>query len=276
MDQQLQVLASFILRSGVGNVDHRSIEHSENNVNEWIRIDLETGSVFDQVVLVPTLLRDYRLGFQTDGFPVEFQILAGKDGEEGRQIAYVNNPPDLLPRIVPLVISVPTTEADWITVEALELSTHAWDGKFIFQLSEVLVFDGDEDIALHRPVEASSIRASDGRIRSTANLVDGFVPYYMDAKEGELSVAMLTAFDIGEKPFFTVDLGSSVPVNRIHLHEIELSDSVPQVATDDMGLPRHLIIEGSDDAGFQDPVFPTEYLMRTQYDAGPIIMLRLP
>ncbi|MES2983445.1 MAG: histidine kinase [Verrucomicrobiota bacterium] len=274
--REVDSLASYTLRSGVGNLGHRSEAHEAASSTEWIRIKLEKETAFDQIILVPAIWRDTSIGFRAEGFPVKFRILAGREGDPGKEIARVDSPLGLLPRIAPFVIDVPRTNADWVSVEALELSTRAWDGKFVFQLSEVFVFDGEEPVSLHCEVTASSTSANEGRIRTPDNLVDGFVPYLMNSREGAPSMAMLSGIGIGARPYFTVDLGAVRPINRIHLHEIELRDNVPQTAADGLGLPSHLVIEGSKDADFKDPEVLVEYRMESPQNSGPIIMLRFP
>lgn len=273
---ELAGLASYSLRGGVGNVGFRSAPHDNKDAREWIRIDLGAGAQFDQVVVVPTIWRDTRTGFRADGFPAGFRILAGKGDADGTEIARFGKESMLLPRIAPVVVNVDNTRAEWIEIEATELSARAWDGKYILQLSEIFVFDGEEDIALRRPVSVSSETGGDSRARGKGNLVDGLVPYLMDAQDGEQSVAMLGIPAKGGYPGFTIDLGALHPVNRIHLHEVELSDSVPQVETDHLGLPRHLLIEGASGLDFSDAAEIAEFRVESVFDAGPLVMLRFP
>jgi hypothetical protein len=47
-------------------------------------------------------------------------------------------------------------------VETTLMSPRAWDGKYIFQLAEVLVFSGEENVALQKPVQISSPEGTGG------------------------------------------------------------------------------------------------------------------
>jgi len=107
-------------------------------------------------------------------------------------------------------------------------------------------------------------------------LLDGFVPYLMDAAEGEQSLAYLSKPGIAEKPVITLDLGESLPLERIHYHAIDLSDLVPQSTADGFGVPRRFVLEGANQADFSDAVQLVEYRMGSVYEVGPIIMLRFP
>ena len=276
-DLELSQLASNSLRTGVGGVGYRSQDHAVATESEWIQIDLGQEMTIDQIVLVPVLWRDTKTGFRADGFPSEFRILAGTASDPvGTVVASYGAAARLLPRIAPLVVSFPRISASWVRVEAKVISPRAWDGRFIFQLAELLVFSGEENVALRRPVQTSPPALSNSLGWNLKYLVDGFVPYLMDAAEGEQSLAYLSKPGIGEKPVITLDLGESLPLERIHYHAIDISDLVPQSTADGFGVPRRFVLEGANKADFSDAVQLVEYRMGSVYEVGPIIMLGFP
>lgn len=275
VDHELNQLASLSLLSGVGSVGYRSQAHSTPTEQESIQIDLGDEATIDQIALVPTLWRDTKTGFRADGFPREFRIIVGTAEDTiGTVVARYGSSTRLLPRIAPLVVSCPGTIASWVRVETTLMSPRAWDGKYIFQLAEVLVFSGEENVALRRPVQISSPEGTGGLGWDKEYMLDGFVPYLMDAAEGEQSLAFLSKTNIGEQPFITFDLGESLPLNRIHYHVTDLSDTVPQSISDGFGVPRRFVLEGADQSDFSDAVRLVEYEMQSTYDVGPIIMRR--
>jgi len=277
LDRELNHLASLSLLSGVGSVGYRSQTHSSPNAPESIRIDLGDEVVIDQIVLIPTLWRDTKTGFRADGFPREFRIIAGTASDPvGTVVASYETSTRLLPRIAPLVISCPRTLASWLRVETVVMSPRAWDGKYIFQLAEILVFSGAENVALRKPVQISSPDLTGGLGWAPKYLVDGFVPYLMDAAEGAQSLAMISVIGIGEKSSITFDLGESLPLDRIHYHTTDLSDTVPQSISDGFGVPRRFVLEGANQADFSDAVRLVEYHMESTYDVGPVIIRRFP
>ena len=103
-------------------------------------------------------------------------------------------------------------------------------------------------------------------------LVDGFLPYLMDAARGEQSIAYLSPFGIGDQPSITIDLERVQQVDSIHLHTIDQSDTVPQGAPPGSGLPHALIIEGAQQADFSDAKELLSYQRQSIYDIAPIIM----
>lgn len=277
VDHELNQLASLSLLSGVGSVGYRSQVHSSPAEPESIQIDLGNEVSIDQIVLVPTLWRDTRTGFRADGFPREFKIIAGTSSDPvGTTIASYGSATRLLPRTAPLVIACPGTVASWIRVETTLMSPRAWDGKYILQLAEILVFSGEENVALRKPVHISSPTNTGGLGWNEKYAVDGFVPYLMDAAEGEQSLAFVSQIDIGEQPAITFDLGETLPLDRIHYHVTDLSDTVPQSISDGFGVPRHFVLEGGNQPDFSDAVHLVEYQMDSIYDVGPIIMRHFP
>lgn len=275
IDLELGQLANNSLWSGVGAVGFRSDSNENATPDEWIQIDLEEDTSFDQIVLVPTLWRTASQGFTADGFPIAFQILAGTTNDhDGTVIATYTKQDNLLPRIAPLVIPLPKTTASWVRLETIQMSTNIWNNKEILQLSEFMIFDGSENVALHKNVQVSSKGYGEGQALHENFLVDGFVPYLIDAAKGERSIAFVGMAEIGEQPTLTVDLKSAQPINRIHLHATDLSDTIPQVAPNNFGIPYDLAIEGANQPDFSDATLLVEYGMKNIYDVGPVIPLQ--
>jgi signal transduction histidine kinase len=273
IDSELNGLASFSMRSGVGTVGFRSMDHPDPQHTEWIQVELGETATIDQIVLVPTIGRDTKTFYQADGFPIEFKLITGT-GQSTNVVASFDATDGLTPRIAPLSISFSAIPASWVRIEASVLSSRDWDGRYILQLSEIMVFSDAENLALRQAVNVSSTGFGQGRSRLKESLVDGFVPYLMDASQGEQSIAFMTPPGIGGQPIISIDLGTTLPINEIHLHTPELGDTVPQSSEPGHGIPRRLLIEGANRTDFSDAVPLTEYQMNSIYDAGPIIMRR--
>ncbi len=277
IDSVLGRLAQYSLRSGIGPVGYRSKTHDDSAHTEWIQVELGEEVPIDQIVLVPTIWRDTNKGFMADGFPLEFTIRAGSHADpNGVVIACFGARDRLLPRIAPLSVACVGITASWVRVEATALSTRAWDGKYILQLDEILVFKGLENIALNQPVQASSLGDPAGYPRRIPYLVDGFIPYLMDSAQGDQSIAYVSPVGVGDQPTFTIDLETVQSVNRIHLHAVDLSDTVPISTPVGFGVPLRLRIEGAKRPDFSDALRLLEYHRDSIYDTGPIIMRRFP
>ena len=276
IQSELDELAQFSLRSGVGSIGHRSGDHAQPDALEWVQIDLEQAVPIDQIVLVPSIWRDTKSGFSADNFPVAFQIIAGIHPDaDGTVIASFSASNQLLPRIAPLIIPCATT-ASWVRLEASILSPRAFDGHYSLDLAEILIFHGRENLALNQPVTASSNNKDKRPGRAPSNLVDGFVPYLMDAAQGEQSLAFFDLYAANHQPILKIDLGTLRPVNGVHLHSIEISDTIPQRFPSDFAMPRHLLIEGASQPDYSDAQVLIDHRVRSVFDTGPILMLNFP
>lgn len=278
IENQLELLANYNLSGGIGPIGFRSPHYTTENQNEWIEIKLREAASLDEVVLVPAIRRDGVNGFQADGFPRAFRLVAGTDQDRiGTVVAEYQLDDDLLPRIAPLTIPCGGIVASWIRIETTVLSLRNFDSNYVLQLSEVLVFSGEENVALHRPVTFPENRdnlSAPGWPDSA--LVDGFLPYLMASPQGKKSVAYLSAPRAADHPALTIDLGADYSVSRLHLHAVDQSDTVPQAYTGDIGIPRLLWVEGANNPDFEDAKFLTELRHSSPYDVGPILMLAFP
>lgn len=278
IDQQLETLATPSFRTGVGAVGYRSLKHESEGNREWIRIDLEQPSSIDQIILVPSIWRDTKSGFRADGFPAAFEVVVGSDAEDdsGRTVATFHANTVSIQRVAPLVIRCAEDNVSWMRIEVKTLSTRAWDQMYILQLSEVLAFSGEENVALRQKVTTSSEDSPNSGSRRKEFLVDGYVPYLMDASQGEQSIAFVSETGIGEQPAFTIDLGTPYGLDRIHLHATDLSDTVPQSSPADFGIPRELTVVGALQADFADAVELCRFRAESIFETGPILTLRFP
>jgi len=275
VESELESLAQFSLRNEVGAIGHRSIWHEKAESPEWIEVDLGDMVSIDQIVLVPALWRDSDEGFRADGFPIEFQVIAGPSGnEKGTVIASYSADDRLQPRLAPLIVDCDEVKAAWVRVEASELSQRGVDGKFLFQLSEILVFNGPENVALHKPVRTSSQGWAAGGARDKRYIVDGDVPYLMNSSGGGQSIPFIGVGKLAEPASLTIDLLKSRSINRIQLHGIEVSDTAPRSTPVDYGVPRHLIVEGANQKDFNEPLVLCEFQVQSAFDIAPIVTRR--
>lgn len=271
IDSELAGLAHISLNSGVGPIGFRSRSHTEAEHLEWARVDLSREALIDEVVLVPALWRDLNAGFVSDAFPSSLRILAGTaEDPTGSVVAEFRDTAHLLPRIAPLVVPAGGIRASWVRIETDRLSRRAFDGRYIFHLAEMLVFAGQENLALQRPV---SISQNDGESPAwnPAFLVDGILPYVMNSGRGNPSLAFISAIGIGDRPVIEIDLQREQPVSGLRLHAVDQSDTVPQIYPGDYALPRRFRIEGANDAGFTAARLLMEASQTSIYELGPIM-----
>lgn len=280
IETRLEELPQLTLRSGFGPIGYRSYASKHPDNSAWVEIDLETTAPIDEIILVPVVWRDINRGFLADAFPKAFRIL----DENGQVLADVTIPEDQLTRIAPLIVPLHGQNASHIRLEVTGLSQRGLDGYYLLQLSELMVFSGERNLALRKPVSTPPALPEGGIGWDQRFLTDGSVPYLMNSGRGEQSFAYISSFNhYSDTPVtaalplhLTVDLGASSPVTAVHLHAIDQGDMVPQAAPGDIGIPKHLRVTGSNSPDFAESTLLLDFENTSIYDTSPIMMWNTP
>ena len=277
IDQELNGLAYPRLMGGIGPIGYRSMTHDTADAAEWVEINLEGEATVNEIIVVPTLFHLPDSTVVADGFPEAFQVVAINDrtGTE-TLIAAFTAADNLLPRKSPLIIPCSPVVASRIRLEANYLSARAWDNLFDLQLSEVLVFCGEENVAFQRPVTCSSSLELPEAARQAAFLIDGIVPFIMDAQRGSRSLAYVALLETDDRPQLTIDLGAPQAIDAVRLHAADVSDNIPQSHPNSFGIPLQIQIEGASSADFSDAVTLKTYKAHSELFMGPIMTLPFP
>lgn len=278
IDRELDRLASLTLRSGVGNIGWISQRSDNPSREEWVKVSLMQEVEIDRIALSPVIWNDALKGPQADALPEAFDIVVGEKGDKkGRVVASLGDEDQFLPRIAPLVIRIPRTKATWVKIQPRLLSADLRTGRYQFSLSEIMVFSGEQNVALGCSVEVSSNIGGWGAegIYKEA-LVDGLTPFVMNASTGEDSTAFKAFLRQGQGFSFVIDLEEAVPVDGIHLHTADADEYVPQLVPGDFGMPPEILIEGANHADFSDATPMVVYRKDSLYRFGPILSWRFP
>lgn len=273
IDSQLGKLSSFSLRGGTGAIGYRSTTASPK---QWIEIEFDQSYPLDEIVLVPCLWRHPSRTFLADAFPKKIRILAiGENAADRTEIASYTEPAGQIKGIDPVVIPLPGTQTRSVRIEATDLAIRNFDDKKVLQLAEILVFSGDENVALHRPVKYSSTdRRGLARAWNEKHLVDGFTPYLMDSSQGTRSIAFLAIAE--EEPSITIELEEASNISRIRLHSVEQSDTVPHSYAGGLGIPYHMRVEASLSSDFSEAFELIDFHKGNALKTGPIIIREFP
>jgi len=275
IEAELNELARYSLQSGVGPIGYRSDSHDSANVREFVQINLGKEVPIDSIAIVPSIWRDTQTGFRADGFPRNFRVLAGQqDDPTGSTIASFELGAASPERLAPLIVEVNQTIASWVRIEAKELSPRSFDGKYTFQLSELMVFSGDSNVALGQETLTSSNQIDGAGAWAPRYLTDGSLPYLMDAAQGQQSVSFVSK-DINGQASITIDLESAQMLTQINLHTVDQSDTVPQAFAGDFGFPYRLIVEGASTPDFSDSRLLLDLNRSSIFEVSPVVMKRL-
>lgn len=276
IDRELETLAHATLGGGSGNFGYRSMWRQKPNHPEWVQIELGREWLVDKILIAPILWRHTSGESRSDAFPESFRLIAGNaEHPNGTVIANFKAQPHDLPRIAPLIISIKKTSASWIRMEVDQPSIRAYDNRYVFQLSEIMVFSGGENVALRCPVSASSLHPQNAkRSWSPGGLTDGHTPFYMNAASGQKSIIYLSSPN--EPQTLEIDLQASFPISRIHLHTSSQPAAAPRPRFAKLGMPQNLLIEGANRADFSDATVLLEYQQTKTSDSGPIMKWPIP
>jgi signal transduction histidine kinase len=278
IDTELARTARYTLCNGVGRIGWFSAESESPDQPEWAKVELYKNTQIDRIVLVPALWDHVQRGPQADGFPAAFVVIAGRKGDAKGQVVARFGPEDqILPRIAPLVIPIQPTTAAWVRIRTTQLSKSAKGGKYVCGFSEIMVFNGERNVALNRPVRVSSTIDWGGAAITRQSLTDGFTPFLMDAGSGKRSPRYLAQLPSKMRFWFSIDLGETCPVDEIRFHSAsDIKKYIPLRQQVEEGIPRQLTVEGANLPDFSDAVRLLEYQRNSVFDAGPILMRNLP
>ncbi|WP_162029383.1 MULTISPECIES: histidine kinase [unclassified Lentimonas] len=275
IESELQALAHISLNSGIGAVGYRSPSYAEADHLEWVQVDLQADSPIDTIFIVPTLWRD-TTGFVSDAFPAHFTVSIGTEGDAvGRVVYEYNSDSDVFTGISPLQIPLAGEPISWIRVAATRLSPRALDDRYVFQISDIMAFEGDVDRALRKPVTTSS-REYESRARNAMALVDGILPYLINSGSSQQSRAYVSPVAIGDKPSITIDLLEEYSVSGVRLHGADQSDTVPTTHAGEFGMPIHFILQSSNSADFADATLLLEAHLNSIFEIGPFVSWNFP
>jgi len=282
LNAELEQLPALAMRSDSGSIGYRSEsqEIPDPNRTEWVQVNLPQAQTIDEIILVPVIRRDSQKGFQADGFPRAFHVLAGThDDAQGHIVASFTAADSLLPRAAPLVISCRNLRASWVRIVATELGLRGWDHLYVLQLAEIMLVKDGRNLAFQQHITASSTSPGPG-YKYTAHkqdyIVDGFVPYLMDDYKGAQSTAFYCNFPVESVPILTLDLEVPSLLRQINLHGMEISDSVPRANRDGFGMPKHIRIDAANQADFSDATILVDYQSHSIYKSGPILQFQFP
>ena len=282
LNAELEQLPALAMRSDSGSIGYRSESQniSDPDRTEWVQVNLPQTQTIDEIILVPIIRRDTHEGFQADGFPRAFHVLAGThDDAEGHIVASFTAADSLLPRAAPLVISCRNLRASWVRIVATELGLRGWDHLYVLQLAEIMLVKDGRNLAFQQHITASSTSPGPG-YKYTAHkqdyIVDGFVPYLMDDYKGAQSTAFYCNFPVESVPILTLDLEAPSLLRQINLHGMEISDSVPRANRDGFGMPKHIRIDAANQADFSDATILVDYQSHSIYKSGPILQFQFP
>ncbi len=231
----------------------------------WVQVDLQEDTVIDRIALIPVVLDwqadDTRRAY---GFPPRFRI----DLADSADFAHPQPVADFTesdlpdPGVAPLVMRVDHQHARFVRITVTKLAMEksaekgpekaAENNQFFYAIGELMVLSGRRNVAVGRPVTASSGMNLPPRW-ATANLVDGRTALGPPIRVELLGWDGLFAGSTTSEPFtwMALDLGRDYPLQEIRLYatHARLGADIPGFS-----FPPRFRVQAAHAADFSDAV----------------------
>jgi len=211
---KLDQLPQRLIRESGGTLGTQVIRRENEPAKAWIEVDLEDNRSFDSIVIVPAVMIDETTGASNHNFPQDFQIRTylSKEDQVGKLLFDSTQEPRMPPsNLSPLIINCPRTSARRIRFTPFKLFSRFSSPPHSYSLSELLVFDGDSNIALGKPVICTRV-TKHAPIWGKSYLTDGYMPYSEPSILDDDRVSNCRIFISAKSqtlPSITLDLGQA-------------------------------------------------------------------
>ncbi|WP_435691960.1 histidine kinase [Rubritalea sp.] len=254
-EEKLNQLPLRLIRESGGTLGVRLYRKNNKPETTWVEVDLLERKIFDSIVLVPAVLIDENQESTNHAFPNKFQIwtYASPDDNVGELLFDSTSSPLIpYPDKTPLFIDCPGASARRIRIIPLELNQVFDQPEYIFAMSELLVFDNNQNLALGKPVSAPQW-TQHRPIWHKNYLTDGYMPYTEPSVDTDNILNGSRIFVPPRKrtsPSITLDLGQDILIDEVRLYPIQMDRNFSVFHRAAMGFPKQFIIEISSDAAF--------------------------
>ncbi|BDS08290.1 hypothetical protein NT6N_33300 [Oceaniferula spumae] len=255
---KLDRLPLRLVRESGGTLGHRAGLPTNDPESSWVEIDLLENRQFDSIVVVPVVRIDERQTSANFAFPEKFQIRLYSSPEDATGELLFDSTVDALtpyPDRAPIIIDCPGSSARRIRFIPLNLHQVFGFANYVYGLSELLVFDGDNNLALGKPVKARHWTRH-RPIWYKDYLNDGYMPFSEPGRGGDAKVngsRMFVPRESEAPAAVTLDLGSVRKLDEVRLYPFQADRNHTVFHKSALGFPKRFKIEVSEDAGFSSP-----------------------
>lgn len=186
----------------------------------WVQVDLEEPVAIERIALIPAVLDWQADTKRTYGFPPRFRIDVADTADFAQPLTVADyTERDVTdPGIAPLVVELGTPRrARYVRITVTKLAVE--NGQHFYAIGELMVLTGRRNVAVGRPVSASSGMNLPPRW-TMPNLVDGRTPLGPPITVELLPWDGLFAGHTTSEPFsyMAVDLGREFPLQEVRLY----------------------------------------------------------
>lgn len=220
----------------------------------WVQVDLEEATRIERIAVIPAVLDWQSDTKRTYGFPPRFRIDVADSADFAQPLTVADYTEQDLPDpgIAPLVVVLDTPrQGRYVRITVTKLAVEKNDQHF-FAIGELMVLSGRRNLAVGRPVTASSGMNLPPRW-TMPNLVDGRTPLGPPINVDLLPWDGLFAGATTSEPFsyMAVDLGQEHALQEVRLYatHARLGADIPGFS-----FPARFRVEAARAADFSDAV----------------------
>lgn len=249
---KLAALPDLKINTLVPTMGYLSTRMETAEAGDEVSVRFNQPKPIDTVVLVPLSILNNQNEYEASGFPIRFKIEA--QTADGQTITIADHTESDFPNpgIAPLVFtSADPRPAQSLSLTVTKLAQEAtWRSKeYIFALNELLVFSGEENIALNAEVSAQNeytIRLMFG----THCLVDGYSYFTPVVPPENNPNRQFYSFENEVRLFF--DLGEQRSFDEIRLYPHDFSPQYSHVHSTGVGFPSFIEMQVSSIDSFEN------------------------
>jgi signal transduction histidine kinase len=255
---QLAKLPPRLIRESGGTLGFRAHKKQNDPKGLWVEVDLQKNRKFDSIMVIPAVIIDENKVSSNHAFPADFQIRIYTDTtDEVGELLFDSTiePLSPYPNQSPVIIDCPGTTAQRIRFIPLELHQPFKVSPYIFTLSELLVFNGTQNLALGKPVSAPNW-TNHLPTWHKKYLTDGYMPYSEPTLSSRISFdgsRMSVPANRKAPASITLDIGSVQSIDEVRLYPFQADHNFAVFHKAAMGFPKQFKIEISSNAAFNSP-----------------------
>ena len=218
----------------------------------WVQVDLGASQTFDHIALVPALVDFEAVSRTAYAFPRRFRL----DASDNASFAtftplFVNTDEDFIhSSIAPVVLATPGIKARYVRLTVTKLAEV--EGRWTFALSELMVMQGNRNIAIDGKVTAIGSTGLPPRWL-LQNLTDGRTPLGPPIDRSsvpEFDALFATTTTDGTPAWMGIDLSKVVAIDEVRLYPLHARQGADVPG---FRFPLQYRVELSNDADFSSP-----------------------
>lgn len=233
-------------------IQHRMMEEPPPE-SPFVQVDLGESRRFDTVALIPALVDFQSVTQSPYAFPVRFRLDASDDAAFGRFTPLIvhTEVDHVQTSVAPVVVHVTPTKARYLRLTVTKLAQV--EGRWTFALAEMVVLEGNRNIALGAKVQHNGGTGLPPRWM-LANLTDGRTPLGPPIDRSsvpEFDALFANMRPEMPEPWMSVDLGQIRPLDEVRVHPLHARQGadVPGFA-----FPSRFKVQAATEADFSDAV----------------------